>query len=128
MQATVPAAQAATPDSTPAIAGLDLARQPDCSALVQIHVTHNVVTFTAVLDMGGKRTEQREWTRRTGPGKGWVCSQQGGQFIDTEDHISRELAEFVDGIDFPFSVANMLPGKKASPETVAKAVQEVGHG
>ena len=126
MQATVPAAQAATPDPTPAIVGLD--RQPDYSALVQIHVTHNVVTFTAVLDMGGKRSEQRVWTRRVGPGKGWVCSQHDGEFIGAEDHISRELAEFVDGIDFPFEVANMLPGKKASPETVAKAVQEVGHG
>ena len=128
MHVTEPAAQAASPNPMPANVGADLALQPDCSALVQVHVTHNVVTITAVLDMGGKRSEQRVWTRRVGPGRGWVCSQRDSEFIDAEGHISRELAEFVDGISFPFEVANMLPGKKASPKTVAKAVQEVGHG
>ncbi|WP_165349518.1 hypothetical protein [Xanthomonas citri] len=41
-----------------------------------------------------------------------------------------ELAEFMDGLDFPFDLANMLPRRPtaAAAAAVAQAAREVAHG
>jgi len=114
------------PSGTPQVIGIDPgAAGGDCCAVVNVHITHNQVVFTAVLDMGSKSQKQITWSRRRNSPGGWV-HPGAADFIDHEEEISRELAEYVAGLDFPFAVANMLPGKRATAaavEQAAKAVQ-----
>ncbi|MFL0336858.1 hypothetical protein [Stenotrophomonas maltophilia] len=121
---TGPAAKASTAGG---MCGFDTAQGHDCSATITVHVTHNKVIVTAQLDMGGHRTVQQVWNRRRGSRAGWVLTKGSYPFRD-QSSISPELAEFVDNLSFPFDVANMLPGAKASPKAVAAAAQEVANG
>ena len=111
--------------TSPVLIGIDPgAPEGDCSATVTVHVTHNTVTFTALLNMGGMHSKSATWTRRRNVRPGWACNGPA-DFIGFEEEISRELGEYVDGLDFPYAVANMLPGKRASAEVVAEAAKAV---
>lgn len=118
--ATGPAAEA----TTPAILGLDQASEPDSFALVTVMITHNKVVISGVLNMGGQHTRNATWERRRGGKTGWICNG-ARDFVEFESQISLELAEYLDGLSFPFAVANMLPGKRASAAAVAAAAAEV---
>ncbi|PNV30155.1 hypothetical protein xavtCFBP7764_03510 [Xanthomonas citri] len=102
----------------------------DCSATITMHVTHGAVVVTAVLNMGPLRQVRQSWERRRGPGTGWKLVDGPRLWTTAEDRISTELAEFMDGLDFPFDLANMLPRRPtaAAAAAVAQAAREVANG
>ena len=53
---------------------------------------------------------------------------KGTDFNDETSWISPELADLASRIPFPYEVANMLPGKRATAAAVAQAAQEVANG
>ncbi|MFA1791901.1 hypothetical protein [Xanthomonas campestris] len=117
--------------STPAVATYDRGTG-DCSAIITMHVSHGAVVVTATLNMGPLREARQSWERRrgTGTGTGWKLIDGPRLWTTLEDRISTELAEFMDGLDFPFDLANMLPRRPtaAAAVAVAQAAQEVAHG
>lgn len=117
------------PATTPAVVAYDRS-MGDCSATVTMHVTHGVVVVTATLNMGPLRQVRQSWERRRGTGTGWKLIDGPRLWTTVEDRISTELAEFMDGLDFPFDLANMLPRRPtaAAAAAVAQAAQEVAHG
>ncbi|ATS38030.1 MULTISPECIES: hypothetical protein [Xanthomonas] len=122
---TGPNAEASTP------AGVAYDRSMgDCSATITMHVTHGAVVVTAVLNMGPLRQVRQSWERRRGTGTGWKLIDGPRLWTTAEDRISTELAEFMDGLDFPFDLANMLPRRPtaAAAAAVAQAAREVAHG
>lgn len=100
----------------------------ECCATLVLHVTHNKVIATATLNMGGVKIAQRVLERRKGHMSGWVLTKGSAEFAQDADWISAELAKLADRLPFPFEVANMLPGRRASTASVAQAAQEVAHG
>ncbi|MBT2767629.1 hypothetical protein J7J08_08250 [Stenotrophomonas sp. ISL-67] len=100
----------------------------ECSATLVLHVTHNRVIATATLNMGGTKIAQRVLERRKGNRSGWVLTKGSEEFDQDRDWISAELAELADRLPFPFELANMLPGRRASTASVAQAAQEVANG
>jgi len=96
----------------------------DCHAVVTVRITHNHIDFVATLNMGGQRTREVRWTRRRGSPTGWVCEAFADR-VDAEAALGRELAEYVNQLELPFAVANMLPGKRACAEVVAEAAKAV---
>ncbi|WP_372165401.1 hypothetical protein [Xanthomonas euvesicatoria] len=115
--------------STPAVVSYDRS-MGDCSATITMHVTHGAVVVTAVLNMGPLRQVRQSWERRRGTGTGWKLIDGPRLWTTAEDRISTELAEFMDGLDFPFDLANMLPRRPtaAAAAAVAQAAREVAHG
>lgn len=99
----------------------------DASATVTLHITHNRVIATAVLNMGPAKVAQCVFERRRGSRKGWELVK-GTDFNDETSWISPELADLASRIPFPYEVANMLPGKRATAAAVAQAAQEVANG
>lgn len=97
-------------------------------ATLTLHVTHGQVIFTAMLEMGGLHVAQRVFERRRGNKTGWVMTKGSDTFMAEAEWISSELAGIGDRIPFPFALANMLPGQKASAAAVAQAAQEVANG
>lgn len=122
---TGPGAKAITGDG---LCGFAPSPAKGCSATLTMHITHNQVIVTAQLDMGGHKTAQRVLERRRGSEAGWVMTGVGEDFAVDGDWISAELAALADRLPFPFDVANMLPGARASHSAVAAAAQEVAHG
>lgn len=122
---TGPGAKAITGDG---LCGLAPTPAKGCSATLTMHITHNQVTVTAQLDMGGHKTAQRVLERRRGSQAGWVLTGGSEEFAVDGDWISTELATLADRLPFPFDVANMLPGARASHSAVTAAAQEVAHG
>ncbi|ASK93352.1 hypothetical protein XcvCFBP7111P_19255 [Xanthomonas citri pv. vignicola] len=115
--------------STPAVVSYDRS-MGDCSATITMHVTHGAVVVTAVLNMGPLRQVRQSWERRRGTGTGWKLIDGPRLWTTAEDRISTELAEFMDGLDFPFDLANMLPRRPtaAAAAAVTQAAREVAHG
>ncbi|MFS8391305.1 hypothetical protein EIQ13_14660 [Xanthomonas campestris pv. campestris] len=115
--------------STPAVVAYDRGIG-DCSASITMHVTHGAVVVTAALNMGPLRQERQSWERRRGTGTGWKLIDGPRLWTTTKDRISTELAEFMDGLDFPFDLANMLPRRPttAAAAAVAQAAREVANG
>jgi len=115
--------------TTPAVAGYERA-MGECSATITMHVTHDAVIVAAVLNMGRHRGASQLWERRRGSGQGWKLVEGPRLWTDEEERVSTELADFMDGMDFPFALANMLPRKSsaAAAEAIAKAAQEVARG
>ncbi|MBB5864791.1 hypothetical protein [Xanthomonas sp. 3058] len=115
--------------TTPAVAGYERT-MGDCSATITMHVTHGAVVVTATLNMGPLREARQSWERRSGTGTGWKLIEGPRLWTTAEDRISTELAEFMDGLDFPFDLANMLPRRPtaAAAAAVAQAAQEVANG
>lgn len=101
---------------------------PECSATLTLHITHNRVIATAALDMGGHKVAQRVFERRKSSRPGWVLVNGSEEFADDGHWISAELAKLADRLPFPFAVANMLPGRKASAAAADQAAKEVARG
>ncbi|PPU54528.1 hypothetical protein XdyCFBP7245_17865 [Xanthomonas dyei] len=122
---TGPSAEA----STPPVVAYDRS-MGDCSSTITMHVTHGAVVVTATLNMGPLRQVRQSWERRRGTGTGWKLIDGPRLWTTAEDRISTELAEFMDGLDFPFDLANMLPRRPtaAAAAAVAQAAREVAHG
>ncbi|MCF3530855.1 hypothetical protein GUR46_18445 [Stenotrophomonas maltophilia] len=99
----------------------------DASATITLHVTHNRVIATAMLNMGPAKIAQCVFERRKGSRKGWELVK-GTDFNDETSWISPELADLASRIPFPYEVANMLPGKRATAAAVAQAAREVANG
>lgn len=113
--------------TTPGVNGVDLGvLNTECHAEVHIRIERNLVVLTGVLVMGGRIESTKLWERRHGPGPGWVSRTPG--FVEAvEDLLGKELAEYLDGMDFPYAVANLLPrpataAGAAAREAAAKAV------
>ncbi|MBD9478543.1 hypothetical protein [Pseudoxanthomonas sp. PXM02] len=88
----------------------------ECHAEVHIRIERSRVVLTGVLQMGGRHELVKTWERHAGKGGGWVTRTP--DFVQCgEDLLGRELAEYLDGLRFPFEVANLLP----SPATAAGA-------
>jgi hypothetical protein len=113
--------------TTPGVNGVDLgALDRECHAEVHMRIERNRVVFTGVLQMGGRVEVTKVWERRAGPGGGWVTKTP--DFIQcAEKRLGRELAEFLDGLRFPFEVANLLPRPATAASIAAReaAAQEV---
>lgn len=99
----------------------------DASATVTLHITHNRVIATAMLNMGPAKIAQCVFERRKGSKKGWELVK-GTDFNDETSWISPELADLASRVPFPYEVANMLPGKRAAATAAARAAQEVANG
>ena len=112
--------------NTPAVAGYERAMS-ECSATITMHVTHDAVIVAAVLNMGQHRGASQRWERRRGSGQGWRLVEGPRLWTDEEERISPELSDFMEGVSFPFALANMLPRKSsaAAAEVIALAAQEV---
>ncbi len=110
------------------IVGIDRGNEEECSATLVLHITHNKVIATATLNMGKTKVAQRVLERRKGNRSGWALTKGSAEFAQDSDWISAELAKLADRLPFPFEVANMLPGRKATQAVVAQAAQEVAHG
>nr|WP_312250123.1 hypothetical protein [Stenotrophomonas geniculata] len=101
--------------------------ESEASATITLHVTHNRVIATAMLNMGPAKIAQCVFERRKGSRKGWELVK-GTDFNDETSWISPELADLASRVPFPYEVANMLPGKRATAAAVAQAAQEVANG
>lgn len=101
--------------------------ESEASATITLHVTHNRVIATAMLNMGPAKVAQCVFERRKGSRKGWELVK-GTDFNDETSWISPELADLANRVPFPYEVANMLPGKRATSAAVAQAAQEVANG
>lgn len=109
---------------TPTWIGLDRASpRGECSAVVMLHIRRDRVALVATLDMGGLCTVSRTWSAES-PGV-WRTRDQ--EFIAAEDRIGVELAEYLDGLNLPFRVAQMLPKPPtaAGVAAMAEAAKEV---
>lgn len=101
--------------------------ESEASATITLHVTHNRVIATAMLNMGPAKIAQCVFERRKGSRKGWEMVK-GNDFNEETDWISPELADLATRVPFPYKVANMLPGKRATAAAVSQAAQEVANG
>lgn len=101
--------------------------ETNASAMVTLHITHNRVIATAMLNMGPAKIAQCVFERRRGSRKGWELVK-GTDINDESSWISPQLADLANRIPFPYEVANMLPGKRATAAAVAQAAQEVANG
>ena len=123
----VPATGPGADSTTPGVNGVDLgALDRECHAEVHIRIERNRVIFTGVLDMGGRVEVAKVWERRAGKGGGWITNRP--EFIQcAEQRLGRELAEFLDGLAFPFEVANLLPRPATAASVAARdaAAKEV---
>lgn len=98
-------------------------------ATITMHVTHDQVTICADLAMGRGVAVLQRWKRRSGPGKGWWRVDGPMAFDRCADVLSRELADLLDRLPFPYEVANMLPraATPAAQAAIAQSQQEVTH-
>lgn len=101
--------------------------ESEASATITLHVTHNRVIATAMLNMGAARIAQCVFERRKGSRTGWEMVK-GNDFNNETGWISPELADLASRVPFPYEVANMLPGKRATADAVAQAAAEVANG
>ncbi|HYG08245.1 MAG TPA: hypothetical protein VD865_17790 [Stenotrophomonas sp.] len=115
--------------TTPAVAAYERA-MGECSATITMHVTHDTVVVAAVLHMGQHRGASQRWERRRGAGQGWKLVEGPRLWTADEERISTELADFMDGLDFPFALANMLPrpASAGAAAAIAAAAEEVSRG
>jgi hypothetical protein len=94
-------------------------------AVVVITIQRDRVHQTARLVMGGTRSVTRRWDRISGGS--WGTKQR--EWIHSERQLGIELAEYMDALDFPSRVADMLPRPPATGSNAAtKAAEEVRNG
>lgn len=93
-------------------------------ATVSLIVTRERVRLMGTLVMGGAQTVLRTWDRQANGM--WKCRDP--EFIAHEERIGIELAEFLDGMAFPFQVAAMLPRLPVIRDAAARAAEEVRRG
>ena len=97
-------------------------------AVVVTVITRDSIRQQAILQMGGRHTASREF-HRTGQ---WSWRAGQNEFIAAEERIGLELAEYMDQLDLPTRVANMLPLTDGQPsdgarQMAAKAVEAMRH-
>lgn len=97
----------------------------ECMAVAVVTIQRDRIQLTAKLHMGGTQSVTRGWERlETG---GW--RSRSPEFVEAQDRLGLEFAEWMDGIDLPGRVASMLPRPPAPSSTAAAdAAREVGHG
>lgn len=95
------------------------------SAVIVITVHHDTITQCARVVLGESHTVSRTWQRI---GRG-LWQSHDPEFIEAEDRIGPELAEYLDGLDLPTDVADLLPRPAQNPgEGFARALEEVRRG
>ena len=103
-----------------------LMRQP--YAVVVTVVTHDEIHQQATLHIGGREEACRTFQRASW--HGWTTHDP--EFICAEDRLGLALAEYMDRMDLPACVANMLPLADGQPsdgarQMAAKAVEAMRH-
>lgn len=89
-------------------------------AIAVISIQRDRIQQHVRLLMGGEHVAMRTWTRVDAAT--WRSIDE--DFAVHEDRIGIELAEFIDGIDLPSRVADMLP-RQCSPDAARRAREEV---
>ena len=124
-----PATGPGADSTTLGVNGVDLgALAGECHAEVHLRIERNRVVYTGVLQMGGRVEVAKVWERRAGQGGGWITKTP--DFIEcAESRLGRELAEFLDGLSFPFAVTNLLPRPATAASVAARmaCAKEVGN-
>ncbi|HHW4679398.1 MAG TPA: hypothetical protein ACQGQH_08175 [Xylella sp.] len=93
-------------------------------AVIVITVQRDRIQQTARLLMGTTYSGTQNFQRR---GEA-TWSRPSADWMAQEDHISLELAEYMDGLELPTRVADMLPCMpSAGSDSAARAAQEVDH-
>lgn len=112
--------------STAATIGHDFAPDGECSATVVMHIQRDRIMISGALDMGCVRTVSQCW--KSIGASSWKRIS-GGDFVEAEDVIGLELAEYLDGLSLPDRVARMLPrpATAAASAAIAEAAKEVGN-
>lgn len=95
----------------------DLYAQEPPHATVTIEVRRDQIHMRAALSMGSSVTATRDWNRDSNGG--WRSKDQ--DFAARELTTGVEVAEFVDGIDLPTRIADMLPRKTHGADTAEHA-------
>lgn len=85
-------------------------KKTDASATVVIHIHRNRIHIKADLHMGREFKARRTFVREEGR-RGWVS--RDGDFSQKQQRIGTELAEFLDSLELPTEVADMLPRQQA---------------
>lgn len=98
-------------------------------AVVVTVITADRITQRAHLHMGGIQSAAMDW-HRVGPSS-WRTNDR--EFIESEDRLGPALAEYMEGLDLPSKVANMLPRRPADTSSEAfrqamAAAEELRHG
>ena len=124
---TAPASGEGNLDAAPPANHADAADLP--MAVVVMVITRDRITQHAHLHLGGLHSAHRNFVR----GERGFWNSRDPEFILAEDRIGVELAEFVDRLDFPGRVAEMLPRLPGSASTAAReiaaaTVEEIRHG
>lgn len=108
------------------IAAADTAEESEPTAIVVITIQRNRIQQTARLLLGAPRTANRTWRRGDLCGS-WATLDRA--WSEHEDNIGIELAEYMDALDLPDRVADMLPRPRAaSSDAAARAAEEVRRG
>lgn len=111
--------------NTPSPIGLDYgnSKRNECGVVVMLHVRRDRIAVVATLDMGGVHAISRTWAREAAGV--WRTTQP--DFVAAEERIGVELAEYLDGLDLPTRVAEMLPkpATAAGLAAMAEAAREV---
>ncbi len=124
---TAPASGEGNLDAAPPANHADAADLP--MAVVVMVITRDRITQHAHLHLGGLHSAHRNFVR----GERGFWNSRDPEFILAEDRIGVELAEFVDRLDFPGRVAEMLPRLPADSGSQAMAsaaatVEGLRHG
>lgn len=95
-------------------------------ATIAMVVFQDHIQLTGTLHFGfSSRKVSRRWDRITA--RTWRTNDP--EFIAAEERIGLEMAEFLDSLDLPHKVADMLPRPPAPGSTAAAdAAREVSHG
>lgn len=98
-------------------------------AVVVTVITADRITQRAHLHMGGIQSAAMDW-HRVGASS-WRTADS--EFMQAEDRLGVELAEYMEALDLPTKVANMLPRRPADTSSAAyrqamAAAEELRHG
>lgn len=107
---TGPDAQATTPDD-------------QCRMRITIDISHGEITETVTMHMGPhNETRLRRWLRVGG----FSFKSRDPDWDRHYHRFGAELVNFMTALKLPTDIANMLPRRKASPESVARVAKFVG--
>ena len=102
------------------------AEASEACAVVVVTIKRDQIRQVATLHMGGAHSVGRTWEPTSGGG--W--RSRDPEWIEGEERIGLELAEFMDAMPFPGRVAKMLPRRPGpgAAEAMRQAALEVGRG
>lgn len=110
VSATGAGAQASTPADPTGHA------PPPVAAVVVLVITADRIVQRAELQMGACSSATRTWVRA---GAGGWRSRDPDFMATAEEALGYELAEYMDGLELPERVADMLPRHPADPHSLA---------